>query len=256
MAARAMWKGIIRFGDVRLPVKLYSAVQDRSVHFRLLHERDGVPLEQRMINPSTGRKVEYSEARRGLEIERDLFVVFTPEELDALQPEPSRDIRITRFVEPSQVNHQWYDRPYYLGPDGSEREYAAFARALERRGRDGIARWTMRKKAYLGALGARDGHLLLVTLRHADEIIPASQLEAPEGRELEPREREMAEKFVGALQDRFDPGEYRDEYRDRVLQLIQRKAKGEGIEAPAYEEKEPAREDLADLLERSLAGLG
>lgn len=254
MAVRAMWKGVVRFGDERLSVKLYSAVEDRSVRFRLLHEADGAPLRQRMINPRTGDFVEHAQARRGLEIESGLFVVLDPEELEELEPEPSRDIRILRFVPPEAVGLQWYDRPYHLGPDGDPAGWAAFARALERRERVGIARWVMRKKQYLGALHAREGRLVLITLRAAGEVITADELQPPEGRELEERERTMAEKFIAALEDEFDPGDYEDRYRERVLELIDLKRKGETIEAPAYEEKPPS-EDLAGLLERSLAGV-
>lgn len=117
---RAMWKGVLTFDDVRLPVKLYSAVEDRNIRFRLLHGEDGVPVKQRMVNPRTGETVEYGEARRGLEVEPERFVMMSPAALEALEPEPSRDIRITRFVEPSLINHQWYDRPYFLGPDEND----------------------------------------------------------------------------------------------------------------------------------------
>jgi DNA end-binding protein Ku len=261
MAARAMWKGVVRFEEVRLPVKLYAAIQDRAVRFRLLHEEDGVPVKQRMINPVTGRFVEHSQAQRGLEVEPDLFVILRDEELAELEPEASRDIRISRFVPPGAINHQWYDRPYFLGPDGNDREYRAFVEALARRRREGVARWTMRKKAYLGAVQPREGpgggHLLLMTLRHAGEVISAADLEPPEGRELQPREREMARKFIGALEDEFDPEDYRDEYRDRLMELIERKRRGEEIAAPPEPMLAAAEpDDLSELLERSLAGVG
>ncbi|CAN5729931.1 Ku protein [soil metagenome] len=254
MTARAMWKAVLGFGDTRLPVKLYSAVEDRNIRFRLLHADDLEPLRQRMINPRTEAVVEFSEARRGIEVEADRFVVLSEEEREALEPEASRDIELTRFVDPSCINHQWYVRPYYLGPDGSDAAYYAFARALEERGVEGVARWVMRKKRYTGALRAREGHLFLVTLRHAGEVITASELEPPSGRDLAERELDMAEKFVKALEEDFEPERYRDEYRERVAKLIELKAQGGTVEPAAYEEKD-APDELLELLEASLEAL-
>lgn len=251
---RAMWKGVLTFDDVRLPVKLYSAVEDRNIRFRLLHGEDGVPVEQRMLNPRTGETIDYADARRGLEVEPERFVIISPADLDAIEPEASRDIRITRFVEPSRINHQRYDRPYFLGPDENESSYYAFARALGKKEREGVARWVMRKKEYRGALRAREGHLVLITLRHAGEVIPTSALEAPAGRDLDRREREMGEKFIAALEEKFDPEQYRDEYRERVARLIEIKRRGGTVEVEEYEEKEEP-EELLELLEASLAAV-
>ena len=254
VTARAMWKAVVGFGDTRLPVKLYSALQDRNIRFRLLHSDDLVPLEQRMINPRTDATVEFAEAWRGLEVEADRIVVLSDEEREALEPEASRDIEVTRFVDPSLINHQWYVRPYYLGPDENDASYYAFARALESRGVEGVARWVMRKKRYLGALRAQEGHLFLVTLRHAGEVISATELEAPTGRDLAKRELEMAEKFVKALEEDFEPERYQDDYRERVAKLIEIKRKGGVVEPEAYEEKEGS-DELLELLEASVEAL-
>jgi len=143
VSVRAMWKAVLGFGDTRLPVKLFAAVQDRNIRFRLLHADDLVPLEERMINPHTEATVEFAEAQRGIEVEAGRMVVLSDEEREALEPEASRDIEVTRFVDPSLINHQWYAQPYSLGPDGSDAAYYAFARALESRGVEGVARWVM-----------------------------------------------------------------------------------------------------------------
>jgi DNA end-binding protein Ku len=251
MTARAMWKGVISFGEIRLPVKLFSAVEDRKVRFRLLHEEDRVPLQQRMINPAKGTAVEHDHVRKGLEIEPDRFVILRDEDLEALEPEASRDIHITRFVDPSAINHQWYDRPYYLGPDENDTAFYSFVRALESQEKEGVARWVMRKKRYIGALRAGGGHLMLITLRHAGEVIPPSELEAPGGRRLEKKEREMAEKFIKALEEDFEPERYSDEYRERVAKLIEIKRRGGTVESEEYEEAEEPGE-LLELLEASL----
>lgn len=256
MAARAIWKGVLRFGDLSVPVKFYSAVEDRSVHFRLLHAEDGVPVKQRMVDPATGDAVPREEVRRGLEVEDGVYVVFSDEELDELEPDDSRDIEVTRFVPSGAVDPRWYDRPYYLEPDGDPEAYFALVDALEDAGREGIARWVMRKKRYRGALRVREGYLAMLTVRSAQRVVDASELESPEGREAEPQELELAEQLVGALAGPFEPERYENEYRDRVLELIRAKARGETIELE--EARPPEREEgsLREALEASVRGAG
>ncbi len=254
MAARAIWKGVLDLGGPRVPVKLYSAVEDRGIGFRLLNPDTGRPIKQRLVDPDTGEEVPRDEIRRGYETEDGTFVVLDDDEMEALEPEASRTIELTRFLEPRDLPAPWYDRPYWLGPDGDEEGYAALAEALEREGREGVAHWVMRKKEYSGALRAEEGRLLLVTLRRAGEVIPASALPRPAGRDPEPKEREMAEQLVSALAGDFDPAEFRDEYRDRVLELIEAKAEGRTVELREYrEEPEPEEpEDLSGVLEESV----
>jgi DNA end-binding protein Ku len=252
MAARAIWKGRLRFGSVDVPVKLYSAVQDRSVHFRLLHEKDLEPVKQQMVHPDTGRVVEYEDVRRAFQTEDGDLVMLDDEELAGLEPEDSRDIEITRFVRPEAITHQWYDRPYFLGPDEDDDEaYFALAEALRRQGREGVARWVMRKKEYVGALRVEGGHLMLMTLRHAGEVVPATALDAPGGRALDRREVNMAVQLVSALEDELDMTAYRDEYRDRVVELVEAKAEGKVLRFPKSPKKE-AQASLADMLAKSV----
>ncbi len=252
MAARAIWKGVIRLGEVGVPVKLHSAVEDRSVHFRLLHEKDLVPVKQEMVNPATGEPVPRDQVKRGWVADDGSVVVLEEEELDALEPAASRDIEITRFVEPSHVREAWYERPYYLGPDGDAEAYFALAEALERRGRVGVARWVMRKKSYRGALRLEGKYLMLVTLRSAEEVVPASALPAPSGRKLTRQEADMARKLLEALHGSFNPAEWKDEYRERVLELVEAKAEGKTPRMEPYREK-AAEGSLSDALRASLA---
>lgn len=260
MAARAIWKGVIRFADVELPVKLYSAVEDRTVHFNLLDPDAGSRVKQRMVVPSSGDPVPREEIRKGFETAPGELVVLSDEEVEALSPEASRDIEITRFVPEAEVDHTWYDRPYYLGPDDSGgedvgRDYFALAEALSKRGREGVARWVMRNKEYVGALRAEGDHLALLTLRHPGEVIPADDLSPPGGRKLDAKELDMAEQLVDALADDFEPEGYVDEYRERVMELIEAKAGGGTIEVQAPEPEKEESDDLAGALEASLAGL-
>jgi DNA end-binding protein Ku len=257
VAARAIWKGVIRIANgeagPELPVKLYSAVQDRQVRFHLLHAADGGRVQQRMIHPETGEVVPAEKIQKGFEAEPGVFVLLGEEELSALEPEPAREIRVTRFVDPEALAQQWYDRPYYLGPDGSRQAYFALAQALSTSGKEGVARWVMRKKRYLGALRPTgDGHLLLVTLRHAGEVITADQLEAPGGRAMDAKELELAKQLVAALEGSFDPADYRDDYRQRVLELVESKAKGKKLPAPKAPRRPKKAPPLGEALEASL----
>lgn len=252
MAARAIWKGNIQFGGVQLPVKLYSAVEDRAVHFRLLDAKHLEPVKQRMVDPDSGEIIESSEIRRAVKTEDGNLVIVEPEELAELEPQESRDIEITRFVPAKKISHQWYDRPYYLGPDGDEKTYFALAIALRNQERAGIARWVMRKKEYAGALAVEGGYLMLMTLRSAAEVISSSQLEAPAGRDLSDREVKMAKQLVLAMEDELDIAAFRDEYRDRVEELALAKSSGKVLKFPRAPRRTKEK-SLEDILEKSLA---
>lgn len=257
MAARAIWKGQLLLGDQRIPLKLYSAVEDKQVRFRLLHEKDQVPVKQIMVNPISGDRVEYSDARRGYETGDGHMIVLEDEDLESLEPEASREIEVLRFVEPHELPNAWYDRPYYLGPDGDHalRSWGALAAALEETGREGVVRWTMRKKQYRGALRLHEGVPMLMTLRSAEEVVSVGALEPPEGRELDPRELEMAERLVEMLEGTFDPGSWEDTYRVRVMELIEAKAEGRTISLEEYRERRNEEASLEGALTASLKAL-
>jgi DNA end-binding protein Ku len=204
-----------------------------------------------MVDPDTGKEVPKDEIRRAYQVEPGTAIVLKPEELDKLEPEPSRDIELLTFVPPAAIVHQWYDRPYYLGPDGDDQGYFALAEALQRQGREGIARWVMRKKQYVGALRARDRYLVLIKLRYADEVLMAQELPAPSGRPLDEREVKMAEQLVAMLEGEFQAQDYIDEYRERVARYIEAKAQGA---APKLAKIPPKRQEgsLTDVLSASL----
>ena len=254
MAARAMWKGRVAFGTVDVPVKLYAAVQSTAgVHFRLLDDKDKQPIKQQMVNPRTEKVVPYEEVKRAYPTEDGHLVILDEEELATLEPEASRDIHVSRFMDPDVITHAWYDRPYYLGPDGADEEYFALVQALAKQEKEGLAHWVMRKKEYVGALRAEGDYLVLVTLRRAGEVIPASALPSPGGRKLEAAEVRMAKQLVAALEGDFDLAAFRDEYHERVLELVEAKREGKVLKMPKAARKKPAEKDLAALLEQSLA---
>lgn len=257
MSARALWKAVVVLGKKRVPVALYSAVVDRSIRLHLLHDQDLVPVKHRFAEVGTGRTVPADTTRRGIEVEPGRVVVLDDAELAQLDPEPSREIEVVSCVPRDGIDSRWFERPYYLGPErGHAREYFALAAALAAAERDGFARWTMRKREYAGALRLHDGYLALITLRHAGEVIAASRLQAPEGRELDRRELDLARQLVGALGGPFEHAAFRDEYRERLADLVQQKQKGKRTRLTRWRGK-PVRDDsLVSALERSLKTAG
>jgi DNA end-binding protein Ku len=251
MAARAIWKGTIRFDGVRVPVKLYSAVEDRSVHFRLLHRKDLAPVRQALVNPQTDQVVPFEETGRAYITEAGDRVLLDQAELEALEPHPSRDIEILGFLPHQAIDHRWYDRPYYLGPDGESADYFALADALEATAVEGLARWVMRNKAYVGALQLYRGYPMLIALHHAEEVIPVEALEPPQGPPLDQRELGLARQLIEMLEAEFQPQAYRDEYRNRVLEMLSAKARGKRVKPRAPRQRE-RDEDVGHALEASL----
>lgn len=254
MSKRAIWKGQICFANVNVPVKLYSAVEDKRVHFRLLHRKDHSPVKQKMLNPDTGASINYGDTLKAFITDSGDRVLLNKEELDSLVPAASREISILAFVPADVLDHRWYDRPYYLGPDGSINAYNTLIAALDETGLEGVARWTMRNKTYYGTLRLHQGYPLLITLRHAAEVVPVEALPAPAGRAPEKKELLMAKQLIGMLEAPFEPESYHDEYRESVMQLIETKRKGGKVKA-APKHKKAASEDLSDALTASLQHL-
>ena len=255
MAARAIWKGVVHVGTLTVPVKLYSAVKEHTVHFRLLHKTDKQPVKQQLISSESGEPIEYPEVKKAFPIDRGRLVMLEKEELEKLEPKDSRDIEITRFVNLGDIDHRWYQRAYYLGPDNSTKAYFAAVAALEKKKKEGVARWVMRDKAYIGALRVEQGYLMLITLRHAEEIIAADALTPPAGRALAQREIEMAGQLLHALHGEFDPEQFHDEYRARVMDLIEAKAAGRKPKIVKFRPKTGETDDVSDALAASLAGM-
>jgi DNA end-binding protein Ku len=252
VTARAIWQGTLTIQKHQCAVKLYSAVVDPHVHFHLLHTRDHARLQQHMVDPETKRPVPPDDTLKAFEVEPGLYVVLTSEDIDRSVPEANRDISVSRFVPLQAIDPQLFDRPYYLGPaDGAETDYFALAQAIDRKQCVGIASWVMRKHSYVGALVGEKGHLLLITLRHADEVIPLSELEPPQGRPLESKEKVLAEKLIDALSGHFQPVAYHDEYHERVRELVDAKRAGKKLKPKRVAPRRRAG-SLASSLEASL----
>lgn len=250
--ARAMWKGVIELGKHSVGVKMYAAVEDRSVHFRMLHKKDRAPVEQHIVRKDTGRDVEREDIRKAFSIDNETAVILQPEDLEALVPPESRDIHLCRFVAPEVLGDQWYDRPYYLGPDDEADNYFALAQALEDSKLLGIARWVMRKKRYVGALSSIDGYLAISTLRRADQVLRFEGIEPAKGAAPQPNELKLAQQLVSSIESDFDPQLWHNEYRERLCKLIKAKARGEKLE-PVRIKKAAPQASLAASLKASIA---
>jgi DNA end-binding protein Ku len=257
---RSIWSGAISFGLVNVPVKLYSAVSRKTVRFHQLNGETGNRIQQKRVDPETGEEVSYDQIVKGYELTRDSYVVIKPEELDALDPEKTRTIDIEDFVDLAEIDPVYYDHPYYLVPDkGAAKAYGLLLGAMEEAGKVAIARVVIRSKEQLVAIRpSGNGVLLMETMLFHDEVVPSDEIEdLPEAKELKASERElkMAQQLIDSLSADFDPSRYRDEYRDKVLDLIERKAQGEEIAVQPEAPKPERVPDLMAALEASLAAV-
>src|SRR5215216_4351351 len=257
---RSIWSGAISFGLVNVPVKLFSAVSKKTVRFNQLNKDTGNRIQQKRVDPETGEEVSYEQIVKGYELTKDRYVVITPEELDALDPERTRTIDIEDFVDLDEIDPVYYDHPYYLVPDkGATKAYGLLLGAMKEAGKVAIARVVIRSKEQLVAIRPGEGDVLMMeTMLFHDEVVSSEDLdELPAAKELKATDRElkMAQQLIDSLSSEFDPSRYRDEYRDKVLSLIERKASGEEI-AVQPEAPQPARvPDLMAALEASLAAV-
>lgn len=252
MGARAIWKGTLQVGAAGVPVKLYSAVEDRDVHFHILQNQTRSRVKQHMVAPESEAEIAPAEIRKGYEVESGTFVLLKEDELDRLKAKESHEIKATRFVAPAEINPEWYERPYYLAPDASEANYFALAAALRKANAYGIVRWTMRGRRHIGAIAVEGPYLVLFKLRYAEEVLPANELPSPGGRALDPKELRMAEELISALAGDFEPEEFRDTYRDRLSKFIEAKAKGKRPRLGTVKTR-PASTSLTAQLAKSLA---
>jgi DNA end-binding protein Ku len=257
--ARSIWTGAISFGLVTVPVKLYSAVNRKTVRFHQLSGKTGVRISQRRVDPSTGDEVPYEEIVKGYELTPDRYVIIEPGELEALEPKKTKTIEIEDFVELSDIDPIFYDHPYYLAPSaGGAKPYRLLLDAMRESGRVAIARVVIRSKEQLVALRPmrEDNVLGMSTMLFADEVVDPDtidEVEAASEVETTDRELDIAKQLIESLAGPFEPEKYRDEYRDEVLSLIERKAAGEEIAVqPAAEEEAEPVPDLMAALKASL----
>jgi DNA end-binding protein Ku len=257
--ARAIWTGAISFGLVNVPVKLYAATSPKSVRFHQLSSKTGGRIRQKRVDSTTGDEVPYEEIVKGYEITPDRYVIITPEELETLDAKATKTIDVEDFVDLSDIDPLYFDHAYYVAPaTGGAKAYRLLLDAMRESGKVALARIVLRSKQQLAALRPAGDVLTLSTMLFGDEVLAPDRLDELDSvSEAEASERElnMARQLIDSLSTDFEPEKYRDEYRDRVLALIERKAGGEEIAVqPAAEEPTPAP-DLMAALEASLAAV-
>ncbi len=255
--ARAIWTGTLTFGLVTIPVKLYPAVQRRTVRFNQLDREDNARIQQKRVNSRSGDEVPYERIVKGYEVTPDRYVVVTQDELDALDPQRTRTIEIEDFVDGATIDPIMFDTTYYVAPaTGGAKPYRLLLEAMRETGKVGVARVVLRTKEYLVALRPTGDALELTTMLFADEVVDPGTLDELEGAAevtTSPRELEIAAQLIGSLAADWDPSRYEDTYRARVLDLVERKAAGEQVEVPAPAEAAPAPvPDLMAALKASL----
>jgi DNA end-binding protein Ku len=251
---RAIWTGAISFGLVNVPVKLYSAISQKTVRFNQLHERDGVRIQLKRICPADGEEVPFEHIVKGYEITPGEYVVVSKEELEALEPPKTKTIEIEEFIDAGEIDPIYYDRSYYLLPDRvGQKPYRLLVAAMEQAGKVAIGRVTIRTKEQLVAIRPTGDMLTMATMNYADEVVASTDLEARPADEVKTaeRERDMARQLVDSLTSDFEPDKFHDTYRERVLELIAQKAEGKEVALAPATERAPAP-DLMAALEASV----
>ena len=252
---RSLWNGTITFGVITVPVKLYSAVDAKSVRFREVHLGDEAKVEHRRFCSAEDREVPYEEVVKGFEVGDGEYVVLEKEEIAAASGPAEHMIAVEAFVDAEAIDPVFHEKTYHLGPGkGGADAYRLLHDALVESERSGIGRFTFHNREYVASIRPFDGVLALHTMRFADELVPGSDIEF-EAPSRKPRDQEvaMAEQLISSLHEKFKPGKRRDEYREAVLDMIERKAAGKKPRKPKEQPPEEAP-DLMAALEASLSG--
>jgi DNA end-binding protein Ku len=252
MPAKSIWNGTISFGLAAVPIKLYSATESKTVHFNEVHVSDGARIEHKRICSKEGKEVPYKEVVKGYEVSEDEYVVLDKDEVAAAAGGRGKVIELEEFVPEGEIDPIFFEKTYYVGSRDETEPYRVLQAALERSGRVGIGRFTFHNREYLAAVRNLNGVLALHTMRFHDEIVHAKELDIPAaGKGPSKREVDMAGKLVDSLHRKFKAADYEDTYREAVLELVGRKAKGEEL-APDEPEPEEEPDDLAAALQASL----
>jgi len=255
--AATIWSGSMSFGLVNIPIKVVPAVHEKGVSFHMLHKDDNVRLQTKRVCPQDGAEVPWSDVVKGYEVAKDEYVVVTKEELEALAPEKSKTMEITDFVDLKEIDPAYFAASYYLVPtEAAKKPYTLLFKAMRDANKVGIAKVVMRQKEYLVAIRPKEDALVMEMMHYHDEIDPSKEVVGktlvPE-KELDKRLVDMAEKLIESLSGDFQPEKYTDEYRQSVLDLIEKKAAGKTITMPAKAKAPPKTKDLMAALEASLA---
>lgn len=254
---RAIWKGSISFGLVNIPIGLFPATRKEDISFRQLRAEDLSPIRYKRVAEADGEEVPWEKIVKGYEYEKGQFVLVDDKDFEKAMPEATQSIDITEFVELSEIDPMFFDKPYYLEPQkGGKKAYALLRETLKETGRVGIARVVIKTRQHLAAVKPKDEALVLELMHFPDEVLEPAGLDLPRDEKLGKKEMDMAKSLVETMSDKWNPAEFKDEYRDKLIALIEEKVKSGGKEVPSAKAKPKAATNVVDLvavLQKSLA---
>lgn len=261
---RSIWSGAISFGLLHIPVQLMTAESPTEISLKMLDRRDNSPIQFKRVNATTGKEVEWKDVVKAYEVEKGEYVPLEPEDIKQAAPEAAQSIEIERFVDRDAISAMYFEKPYYLTPGKkAEKGYVLLREVLERTGRIGIARVVLRTKEYLCAVMPMGDALVLDLLRWPEEIVDSSELNVPTGKpdqyRINPRELEMAEQLITAMEGEFDPESFKDTFHDKLTAVIESKMKKGGRKSPPAAKAKPDATNVVDfmaLLKQSLEKSG
>src|SRR2546422_2290863 len=251
---RAIWKGNISFALVSIPISVFSATRKNELSFHYLHKNDMRPLSNKRFCDQEDVEVPWEEITRGYEYEKGQYVEITDEDLDKADIELTKTIQIVEFVHEEEIDPLFFDKPYYLEPQkGGDRAYALMRDALAESKKVGIAKVVLKSREHLAAVKAVGDMMTLQTMRFAHEIVDTGELNLPKKADISPKEMGLAHTLIDSMSEKFDPTKYKDEYHDKVLEIIQMKVAGVSPQVPAAKGPGPAKVvDLMEVLKQSL----
>jgi DNA end-binding protein Ku len=251
---RPIWKGGISFGLVFIPIKLYSAVDSENLDLDLLDKRDMSRIGYKKVSKSSGDEVPQEQIVRGFEVEKGKYVILENEEIEKLYPKRSKSIEILSFTEESNIDSVYFEKPYFIEPEGDvKKAYKLLVEAIEQTGKVGVAKFVLKNREHLCILKVRDGNLILVQMRFADEIRDDNELDMKISEKPDKEEVSMAVKIINSLSKKFSAESYKDTYIKEIKEVIEKKAKKKKIEVAEEEPKATQVEELMDMLKQSLS---
>ncbi len=251
---RAIWKGNISFALVSIPISLFSATRKNELSFHYLHKKDMSPVSYKRFCDTENVEVPWEEITRGYEYEKDQYIEITDEDLDKADIELTKTIQILEFVQEDEIDPLYFDKPYYLEPQkGGDRAYALMRDALAQSRRVGIAKVVLKSREHLAAVKSVGPMMTLQTMRFAHEIVDSGSLNLPKAAEASRKEMDMANMLIDSMSEKFDPAKYKDDYHDKVLEIIKMKVAGVTPQAPTETGPRPSKVvDLMEVLKQSL----
>lgn len=262
--ARPIWTGTLSFGLLNVPVSVMSGERRVDLHFRMLDSRNNKPIRYERVNADTGEEVPWKDIVKAYEYKKGSYVVLRPEDLKSASPEGREAVEVEAFVDAASIGPEYFEKPYVLVPGKkAEKGYVLLRETLRRTGKIGIARVVIRTREYLSAVIPKEDSLLLILLRYPQELVDVEDYKLPSGKaadyRISAKEMQMAEQLVDSMSDEWKPGDYRDEFRDRLNKVIEKRMKSKGAVAPAADEDEMPENastnvvDFMALLQKSLA---